>query len=550
MSGKIFRSVFGTAMVVLAVSFLMVFNLLLNFCEARVFSELESEAEYISYWIKADEEGFLKSLEGASNRITLIAPDGIAISDNKENTENLSSHIDREEVRQAMENGTGKSERYSETLTEKTLYYAMKLDNGNVLRVSATQSSVFSLLLGFLQPIIWIVAIALVMSLFLAYKLSNAITKPINAIDLEHPEENAAYSELTPLLKKITLQKKTINSQIKDAEKSREEFRLICDNMSEGFLVIDKNAEILSFNHAALNLLGTKSIENKSVFTLTGNDEFNDAARCALSGARVQSSMESGNMICNIIATPVNTADKTIGAVIVILDVTESAKREKLRREFTSNVSHELKTPLTSISGFAEMMKSGLTDADTVADFSNSIYEEAQRLIGLVGDIIKISELDEGAVSFDSELVDLYALSENILERMKPVADKEGVRLSLSGENAQVKGSAKILDEMVYNLLDNAVKYNKRGGMAEIVVSADSGKAKLTVRDNGIGIPKAEQPRVFERFYRVDKSRSKAVGGTGLGLAIVKHGAMFHGISVNLESDEGEGTAVTLTFAE
>lgn len=549
MKSKIFKASFFTSMIVLAISFLMISGVLLNYFEERIFAELESETQYISYGIKDGEEDFLKSFEKENKRITIMSPNGKVLADTKADAESLENHSERKEVREAVENGYGKSERYSDTLLEKTLYYAKKLDNGNILRVSTTQSSVFVILLGLLQPIFLIVAIALGISLFLSYKVSNSFIRPINEIDLENPENADTYEELMPFLKKISYQNKTIKEQVKEAEKSREEFRLICENMNEGFLVIDKNSKILSYNTSALRLLDIDEKTIKNVLTFSRTKKFRDVFEKALLGKRAENTVKENEKTYSIIANPVFSLEKVIGVVIIIIDITESAQREKLRQEFTSNVSHELKTPLTSISGFAEIMKMGDTPDKTVVDFSNSIYDEAQRLISLVSDIMKISELDEGAVKVDRERVNLYSLAKDVAGRLEKVAEKQAVTLNVIGDDAYIFGAEKILDELIYNLCDNAIKYNKKGGIADVIVTSGENAVKLTVRDTGIGIPKSDQERVFERFYRVDKSRSKSVGGTGLGLAIVKHGAMYHNAKVTLESREDKGTIITIEFA-
>lgn len=548
MSGKIFKSAFFTSMIVLIISFLLIFSVLFDYFESRVFAELKSETNYIAYSIKYDAEDFLKSFDEENKRITLIAPNGDVIADTEADATTLENHADRKEVRDAIESGTGRNERYSGTFTEKTLYYAIKLDDGNVLRLSTTQSSVLAILLGLMQPTILIIVAALAVSLFLSYRVSNAIIRPINELDLDNPETAEAYEELTPLLKKLTAQKQTISRQIKEVEKSREEFRLICENMQEGFLVLDKEARVLSYNSAVLRLLEIDSINNDSVLTLNRSKNFREVTENALNGRRGENTIKIEGNTYNLIANSVCRSGEVIGAVIVIIDITESARREQLRREFTSNVSHELKTPLTSISGFAEMMKSGDMPEETVKDFSKSIYDEAQRMISLVADIMEISELDEGAVMCDMEKVDLYDLSQDIADRLTAVAKSRGVDVNVIGDTAYVTGARKILDEMVYNLCDNAIKYNKPNGIVDIIISTTVDRVKLTVRDTGIGIANSEQPRVFERFYRVDKSRSKSAGGTGLGLAIVKHGAMYHNANVTLESAEGKGTTVTLDF--
>lgn len=551
MNKKIFRGTVFTAMLVLAASIVLIFGVLHGFFENQIKTELAKEAKYISYALKNEGLVFLDNLSGSdkeSERVTVIAPDGTVLADTVTEAADMENHSDREEIRLAFENGTGTSVRYSDTLTEKTVYYAMLLEDGNVLRVSTTQYTVPAVLLGLSRPIIVVAIIAVVLSLVLSVKVSESIVKPINALDLDNPENNDTYEELSPLLKKIAVQKRTINSQLKEAGRKQEEFRLITENMREGFIVIDSDTNLLTYNSAALKLLGITEPVSGSALSLNRTRGFREVIENTLKEGHSESEMSLDGRIYSLIANAVLSGEKIIGAVIVILDVTESAKREQLRREFTSNVSHELKTPLTSISGFAEIMKSGGTSEETVMDFSKSIYDEAQRLISLVSDIIKISELDEGYVQFEKEKVDLYELSEEITERLKSEADKKNVRISVLGENAEIFGVRKILDEMIYNLCDNAIKYNKENGLADIIITSAESNVQLTVRDTGIGIPKAHRGRVFERFYRVDKSHSKAIGGTGLGLSIVKHGAAYHNAEISLESEENKGTAISIKF--
>lgn len=551
MNKKIFRGTVFTAMLVLAASIALIFGVLHGFFENQLKTELSKEAAYISYALKNEGIAFLENLGSAnkdSERVTLVAPDGRVLTDTETAAEAMENHSDREEIRQAFENGTGTSVRYSDTLTEKTVYYAVLLEDGNVLRVSTTQYTVWAVLLGLVQPICLVAIVAVVLSLVLSVKVSESIIKPINALDLDDPESNDTYEELAPLLKKISVQKRTINSQLKEAGRKQEEFRLITENMREGFLVIDSDANLLTYNSAAMKLLGITEPVIGSALSLNRTKGFREVIENTLKSGHSESEMSFDGKIYSLIANAVFNADKIIGAVIVILDVTESAKREQLRREFTSNVSHELKTPLTSISGFAEIMKSGGTSEETVTDFSASIYDEAQRLISLVSDIIKISELDEGNAQFEKEMVDLYELSEEIAARLKSEADRKNVEISVLGESAEIFGVRKILDEMIYNLCDNSIKYNRENGLADIIVTSDSNKVQLNVRDTGIGIPKAHHDRIFERFYRVDKSHSKAIGGTGLGLSIVKHGAAYHNAEITLESEDGKGTSINIIF--
>lgn len=548
MFNKIFRSGFITSIFVLFMSFCLIFGVLFDYFEAQMFTELASEAGYISHALKNEGVSYIDSFENSNKRITLVSAEGTVLADTEADAEELGNHADRKEIKAAVENGSGMSSRYSDTLMQKTLYYAEKLDDGTILRVSTTQSSVIIILLGLLQPLIIVVVIALIISLFLSHRVSKSIIKPINALNLDNPAENETYEELTPLLKKMSAQKKTIDRQIKETKQKQEEFKLITENMSEGLLVIDKDANVLSYNQAAVRLLEIADVKESSVLTFNRSKGFRNVVEKALSGERAESDISHDENAYNLIANPVYENDKIIGAVIVIIDITESVKREQLRQEFTSNVSHELKTPLTSISGFAEIMKSGGTPEADVVDFSASIYDEAQRLITLVSDIMKISELDEGVVQFKREQVDLYELSKDVVKRLTPVADKQNITLNVIGDTACVYGTRKILDEMVYNLCDNAIKYNKEEGTVDVIINTTDNKVNLTVRDTGIGIAQSEQSRVFERFYRVDKSHSKLVGGTGLGLAIVKHGAAYHGAGISIESAEGKGTSITIGF--
>lgn len=548
MFNKIFRSNFITSMVILLLSFCLVFGVLYDYSETQMFSELDSEVDYISYVITNEGISYIDNFDNGNKRITLVSADGMVLADTEADADELDNHADRKEIKDAMRNGSGTSSRYSNTLMQKTLYYAKKLDDGTILRVSTTQSSVVLSLLGLLQPLIFIVILALAISLFLSHRVSKSIIKPINSLDLENPAENETYEELTPLLKKMSVQKKTIDRQIKEAKQKQEEFKLITENMSEGLLVIDRDSNVLSYNQAAVRLLEISDVKSGSVLVFNRSRGFRSVVEKALSGERAVSNISQDENTYNLIANPVYENNKIIGAVIVIIDITESVRREQLRQEFTSNVSHELKTPLTSISGFAEMMKSGGMPEKTVVDFSTSIYDEAQRLITLVSDIMKISELEEGAVSLEKENVDLYELSTDIVKRLTPVANKRNISLNVIGDTAYICGTKKILDEMIYNLCDNAIKYNKENGTVDVIINTTNSKVNLTVRDTGIGIPAQEQSRVFERFYRVDKSHSKLVGGTGLGLAIVKHGAAYHNAEISLESTEGKGTSVTISL--
>lgn len=556
MNKKIFRSSLLTVCLVLAATIALIMGLLFHFFEKQIQKELANEAGFLAHALENEGAGYFDSFDNknnrlaGNNRITWIDENGTVLFDSRADVSELDNHADRDEIKTAMKEGKGMSTRYSKTLTEKTVNYAIRLADGSILRVSTEQYTVVTILMGILQPILFIMFVALILTLVLSARVSKAIIEPINKLDLEIPENNDTYEELTPLLRKIADQKETIGEQLADARKKQKEFNLITENMSEGFLVIDADANLLTYNSAALNLLEITPPADRSVLLFCRAKEFRGVISDVLSGIKAENTMVREERSYSLIANPVYEKESVIGAVVVILDITEREKRDMLRREFTANVSHELKTPLTSISGFAELMKAGDVLENDVTDFSKSIYDEAQRLITLVNDIIKISELDGQSIPYEKETVDLYELSKEVIGRLEKEADKKNITFHLIGGRAEIIGVHKILEEMLYNLCDNAIKYNKENGTVDVLVNQTGDGVNVIVRDTGIGIPISHQDRVFERFYRVDKSHSKKVGGTGLGLAIVKHGALYHHAKLSLESTVDVGTVVTIAFSK
>ncbi len=556
MNKKIFRSSLLTVCLVLAATIALIMGLLFHFFEKQIQKELANEAGFLAHALENEGAGYFDSFDNknnrlaGNNRITWIDENGTVLFDSRADVFELDNHADRDEIKTAMKEGKGMSTRYSKTLTEKTVNYAIRLSDGSILRVSTEQYTVVTILMGMLQPILFIMFVALILTLVLSARVSKAIIEPINKLDLEIPENNDTYEELTPLLRKIADQKETIGEQLADARKKQKEFNLITENMSEGFLVIDADANLLTYNSAALNLLEITPPADRSVLLFCRAKEFRGVISDVLSGIKAENTMVREERSYSLIANPVYEKESVIGAVVVILDITEREKRDMLRREFTANVSHELKTPLTSISGFAELMKAGDVLENDVTDFSKSIYDEAQRLITLVNDIIKISELDGQSIPYEKETVDLYELSKEVIGRLEKEADKKNITFHLIGGRAEIIGVHKILEEMLYNLCDNAIKYNKENGTVDVLVNQTGDGVNVIVRDTGIGIPISHQDRVFERFYRVDKSHSKKVGGTGLGLAIVKHGALYHHAKLSLESTVDVGTVVTIAFSK
>lgn len=556
MNKKIFRSSLLTVCLVLAATIALIMGLLFHFFEKQIQKELANEAGFLAHALENEGAGYFDSFDNknnrlaGNNRITWIDENGTVLFDSRADVSELDNHADRDEIKTAMKEGKGMSTRYSKTLTEKTVNYAIRLSDGSILRVSTEQYTVVTILMGMLQPILFIMFVALILTLVLSARVSKAIIEPINKLDLEIPENNDTYEELTPLLRKIADQKETIGEQLADARKKQKEFNLITENMSEGFLVIDADANLLTYNSAALNLLEITPPADRSVLLFCRAKEFRGVISDVLSGIKAENTMVREERSYSLIANPVYEKESVIGAVVVILDITEREKRDMLRREFTANVSHELKTPLTSISGFAELMKAGDVLENDVTDFSKSIYDEAQRLITLVNDIIKISELDGQSIPYEKETVDLYELSKEVIGRLEKEADKKNITFHLIGGRAEIIGVHKILEEMLYNLCDNAIKYNKENGTVDVLVNQTGDGVNVIVRDTGIGIPISHQDRVFERFYQVDKSHSKKVGGTGLGLAIVKHGALYHHAKLSLKSTVDVGTVVTIAFSK
>lgn len=538
MTGKIIRSLFSLAMLVLVIGAALFSGILYGYYEKQSFASLAQEAEQLQQTMEYVSPEQMRS----ADRITLISPDGTVLYDSVARADAMENHLSREEVAQALREGTGKSSHYSSTVLKKNLYYALRLEDGNVLRLSREQSSLGAMLLNMAWPIAATVAGLLLLAAGLSVRLARQITQPINAISPDDPQD--VYPELQPLTQRLRQQRETIRNQMDELSRRMREFSAMTENMSEGFLLIDLRGHVLTENHSASMLLPTDA-DN---IAKCSQRELCQAAQQALTGQRCERLLQQGERTLSVIASPVLESGQVTGAVVLTLDVTEREQREKLRREFSANVSHELKTPLTSISGFAELMSQGLVPPDKVREFSLDIQKECTRLTNLVEDIIDLSRLEEGGGDMTWEDIDLYTLCDDVLQSLEPVAKRQTVTLRLAGESLQVRGVYQVLREMIYNLCDNAVKYNRSGGSVTVAVARSAGRASVTVADTGIGIPYEDQSRVFERFYRVDKSHSRAIGGTGLGLSIVKHAAALHGAEIKLQSQPEDGTVITVLF--
>lgn len=549
MKSRIFRATVGVAVFMVIACIVVIMGVLYAYFDKKYIDELSQEAVYISQGVERDGIDYFDGFDDKTNRITWINPDGTVIYDNIADVSTMENHSDRIEFKEALQSSVGESVRYSNTLSQKTIYYATRLTDGSVLRISTTHYSVWIVLLGMLQPILAIFFAAVILSAVITSYVSKRIVQPLNSIDLEHPENVDTYDEITPLLKRISHQNKEIRKNMDELRRQREEFNTITENMNEGFIVTDNLAKILSTNQSALKIFGAENeVENKNVLELNRSESFCKAIDLALNGEHNEQVMKLNEKTYSLFANPVMSGERVIGAVIIILDISEKEERESFRREFTANVSHELKTPLTTISGTAEIMKNGIIKPADIPHFADNIYNEAQRLITLVGDILRLSKMDENSFSGEKVDVDLQSVVKQVSQTIIQPASEKNISVYVNTESCVIKGIPSILEEIVFNLCDNAVKYNKNGGKVDVTLKKENGNAVLMVEDNGIGIPKDEQERVFERFYRVDKSRSKEIGGTGLGLSIVKHGAAIHNAVVHIDSAVGKGTKIEIAF--
>ena len=549
MTKKIFKSIMFVCALVLAVGLAAVMGILYSNFDGHMRKELSKEAAYLAYGVEQQGLDYLKNIKDKSARITYIDQDGTVLFDNEADVSEMKNHSDRTEFQKAEKYGAGESSRYSDTLSEKTIYYALRLKDGTVLRVSGTQDSVLALVENLIFPLCGLLCLMLILSGIMASVISKRIVKPINELDLESPEENQIYEELSPLLSKIHRQNREIQNQLELAKQQQEEFSLITENMQEGLIVIDKYTMILSANSSAWNLFHMDRVcQGESVYCLDREEEFRHAIEQVLSGEHTELVLKLNGSDIQLIANPVIRDKKTEGAVVLLVNVTEKLERESLRREFSANVSHELKTPLTSISGFAEIMQGGLVKNEDIPKFAGRIYKESQRLLQLVEDVIQISQLDEEKTPYVWEPVDVYQVCKSAFDSLKEKAYKMNVHLYICGESMKMEAIRTLLEEAVYNVCDNAIKYNRNDGSVSIFLEQTAQEVQIVVKDTGIGIPREDQDRVFERFYRVDKSHSKEIGGTGLGLSIVKHAVSTLDGSVGLGSEVGSGTEICMKF--
>lgn len=549
MTKKIFQSILLVAGCVLLASLLIIMGFLYDYFGGVEENQLRDELSLAAAAVEDGGTDYLSRLTADRCRLTWIAADGSVLYDTRTDAESLENHASRAEVSQALATGTGESTRYSSTLMEKTMYYAQRLDDGTVLRISISRATVGMIAVGMIQPLLIVLIVALILSGLLARRLSRRIVDPLNSLDLEHPLDNDAYEELSPLLKRIHRQHVEIQTQLRELREKTDEFTQITGSMREGLILLDEHGSILSINAAAQTLFGADAqCVGRDFLTIERSHEISAAIQATVTDGHSEVRAERAGRVYQFDISRITSDGKLLGTVILAFDITEQEFAERNRREFTANVSHELKTPLQGIIGSAELIENGMVRPDDLPRFVGHIHAEAARLVTLIDDIIRLSQLDEGD-AMPTEPVDLLAVSQEAAENLHDAAAARDVTVSVTGQPSVIPGVRRLLYEIVYNLCDNAIKYNRGGGRVDVTVAADAGGSSVTVADTGIGIASEHQSRVFERFYRVDKSHSKASGGTGLGLSIVKHAVQYHHGRIELESTPGTGTTIRVVFS-
>lgn len=548
MTKKIFQSILLVAGAVLLASLLIIMGFLYDYFGGVEENQLRDELSLAAAAVEDGGTDYLSQLTAGRYRLTWITADGSVLYDTRTDAESLENHASRAEVSQALTTGTGESTRYSSTLMEKTMYYAQRLADGTVLRISISRATVGMIAVGMIQPLLIVLIVALILSGLLARRLSRRIVDPLNSLDLEHPLDNDAYEELSPLLKRIHRQHVEIQTQLRELHERTDEFTQITGSMREGLVLLDEHGSILSINAAAQALFGADAqCVGRDFLTIERSHEISAAIQAAAGDGHSEVRAERAGRVYQFDISRIASDGKPIGTVILAFDITEQEFAERNRREFTANVSHELKTPLQGIIGSAELIENGMVKPDDLPRFVGHIHAEAARLVTLIDDIIRLSQLDEGD-AMPTEPVDLLAVSQEAAENLQDAAAARGVTVGVTGQPAVIPGIRRLIYEIVYNLCDNAIKYNRDGGRVDVTVAADADGSSITVADTGIGIAPEHQGRVFERFYRVDKSHSKASGGTGLGLSIVKHAVQYHHGRIELESTPGTGTTIRVVF--
>ena len=549
MTKRIYKAICAAALGVFVVTMLLIMGVLYNYFSSVQQRQLRSQTALAVQGAEQLGMDYFDGLSDEDVRITWVAANGDVLYDSASDSDVMENHLQREEIQSALATGFGESARYSSTMLKQYLYCAQKLSDGTVLRLSVSHNSVWVLLLGMLQPILIVIAVAAVLSFLLASRLSKRIVDPMNKLNLDEPLENEGYDELSPLLRRIYSQQQHLKEQQATLTRKQNELEAIVGHLEEGMILLDKSCKVITANQAALRLLDARAsnIAGLDLLMLSRNLALAEAVQEAMDGRSATRKTELHGKTIQIQAAAVGQQDEMSGVAVVLFDITQSEQAEQRRREFTANVSHELKTPLQSISGYSELLMRGMARQEDIQPFAQRIYGETQRLIQLVQDIINLSQLDEGS-SYQWQQANLFAIAAEVTGSLEHFAEEKQVRLTLEGSDTMLRGVPELLRGIVYNLTDNAIKYNHPGGSVTVTVSRQKDEVVLTVSDTGIGIPEGEQDRIFERFYRVDKSRSKEVGGTGLGLSIVKHAAFLHKAAIDVTSQLGAGTTIQVRF--
>ena len=548
MRKKIFRSIFTVALVVLLASIGIATSFLYDHFNTSQQSQLQAELHLVADTVNEVGVEYFETFDSSVFRFTVVGADGTVLYDTQAIANEMENHADREEIIEAFQSGKGSSARTSSTLTEKTFYEAVLLENGDVLRISVNQLTIGALIVGMLPAIFVIILIATVVAIILSLTMAKQVTEPLINLDLEHPAENVAYEELTPILTKLYKQHKQIKKQTKSIRRKSEEFDQIVASMNEGLVILDEHAMILSINQAAKKIFGVnKDAKGDDFLLYDRTSKTSKAIWDALEGKHSEYTEERNGSVYQFTVNPIESSGKVLGVIILVFDITDRAFAERNRQEFTANVSHELKTPLQSIIGSAELLETGLVKDEDKGKFIGNIRKEASRLVSLINDIIRLSQLDENLESA-TETVELMSVANEVVDALSASASKKNVTLYVDGEPCTIFGVQRYIYEIIYNLCDNAIRYNIDGGKVTIKISNESGSPEISVTDTGIGIAPEHHNRIFERFYRVDKSHSKETGGTGLGLSIVKHAVQHHKAKISLDSEVGKGTTVTVKF--
>ncbi len=551
MKNKIFKSTCLVGVVTLLCSLVLIMGVLYEYFTSVQLKQLEVDSEFVASAVEKDGLDYLNSLDSSNCRVTWISSDGEVLFDNTASASKMENHLEREEVKQALENGVGSSIRYSSTVLYKSLYSARLLKDGSIIRTSISQSSIWAIAISMIQPLLIVVLITIGLSFYLAYRISNKVVEPLNEIDLDHPENCETYEEIKPLVNRLTIQQRLLHNQEKELSDKKNEFNAATKNLNEGLVLLNDEGIILSINDFASNLLNITTYSvGKDLLLFNNSVEMQELLSKAKMGNKNEVIIPINNINYEFYASPIISNNKVNGISLLIIDISEKEKTELMRKEFTANVSHELKTPLQNISGCAELLSNGFVSSkEDISKFSKQIYKESKRLMSLIEDIIKLSYLDEDKdEGGDYTSIDLYEACSSVINDLSIVASNGKVSLEVEGDHCAINSSPKLLHMIIYNLVDNGIKYNKENGYVKINIKDDLDKAIIKIKDNGIGIPSDSMDRIFERFYRVDKSRSKEVGGTGLGLSIVKHAVKTLNGDIAVTSSIGSGSEFTITL--